>query len=501
MKLKIVLSTTTALGLLAGAAHAGDNNKSNVIQNGSGNTALVEQNGSSNTAGSVSYSDFAVKQTGDSNSIDIEQNGKGNRIGVSNSLSDSAWSSMSLPADMAARRPSNGLRNVGVDQVGDHNDFVLRQTETGYPYDNGNAVVTVKQQSSNTAAETANELSITQGNLSGYSNQFVGDVFQNNSSAGTDEDLKNQMTINQSGGGYTLGNRAFILTQDGYDNTMDLSQSGTRNIVTTASQTGSGHDATISQSGADNWLTLLDQQGSDQFASVSQTGTGNIVSLVDQSGSGNSAVLSISGDGNGVAALFNGAGSVSAPDNGVIQTGTGNQIDMIISGGASNNSFGFFQDGTSNEATGVTITGDDNQIGVRQIGTSNDFALSTISGDGNNVGLDQQGTSNFATINISGNLNGGGSFTAGSSAGSVAGIRPSGLIVQGTGLSHGFNEVNLTISSDANQFSLYQNGSSNDIAGTIGGGNANQVAVAQNGNGNIASFAQSGGSNNLGISQ
>jgi len=80
-------------------------------------------------------------------------------------------------------------------------------------------------------------------------------------------------------------------------------------------------------------------------------------------------------------------------------------------------------------------------------------------------------------------------------------LRPSGLIVQGTHGAHGLNNVTLTITSDSNQFSLYQSGSSNQINGSIGGGDANQVAVAQVGNSNIARFTQTGGSNNIGISQ
>lgn len=501
MNLKIAFASATAMSVLMGAAWAGSNNKSDVIQSGNSNTALVQQNGSSNTAGISDYGGkpYAVRQTGSNNSIDIQQNGNGNRIGAGNSLYDSAASSMGLPANLEDRRPTDGVRNIGLNQIGNHNDFVLRQTETNYPYGNGNAVVAVRQQSSDSATKTTNTLSITQGNNSGWSNQFVGDVYQNNTSAGTDENLKNSMTIKQSGGGYTLGNRAFILTQDGYANTMGVTQSGTRNIVSRASQDGNGHEATVDQSGADNWLNKLRQDGVNQFASVSQTGTGNIVTQVDQSGDGHSTILSISGTGNGVLNLTNGAGWVGAPDNGVTQRGSGNAINMTISNMASNNSFGFLQEGVSNDATGITITGNDNQLGVSQVGASNGFALSEISGNGNNIGLAQTGASNLATINISGSFNGAGTFSGNASA--VAGGRPSGLIVQGTAPLHGLNKVALTISSNSNQFSLYQNGSSNNITGSISGTSANQVAVAQNGNGNMASFSQAGGSNNIGISQ
>jgi hypothetical protein len=86
----------------------------------------------------------------------------------------------------------------------------------------------------------------------------------------------------------------------------------------------------------------------------------------------------------------------------------------------------------------------------------------------------------------------------------VAGSRPSGLIEQlspvGTTLALQ-NSVSLTIDTDSNDFSLYQNGQDNSITGSIDTGDSNEAAVAQIGNGNTAGFAQSGDGNNLGISQ
>ena len=57
----------------------------------------------------------------------------------------------------------------------------------------------------------------------------------------------------------------------------------------------------------------------------------------------------------------------------------------------------------------------------------------------------------------------------------------------------------LTVTGDNNSFATYQNGTGNEIIGSING-NTNQAGVAQIGNGNTAAMNQIGNGNNLGIS-
>ena len=89
MKLKTILSTSTALALLAttGVAIAG-NNEAFIIQSGDANSASVTQNVLAITGNQAGSSADHMSQTGSNNSLVIIQDGDGGQIGVKSGTDD-----------------------------------------------------------------------------------------------------------------------------------------------------------------------------------------------------------------------------------------------------------------------------------------------------------------------------------------------------------------------------------------------------------------------------
>jgi hypothetical protein len=438
MRITTILAASTALTvLIGGAAQAADDNKAYVEQTGNANQASVTQSGDGNDAGGVSS---AILQSGASNRLTILQSGDGNDIGLA----------------------ANGLL----------------ATETGV----------VQRSAAGTSDQ--NTLTITQssnGNTVGSAVQLSGGKF-------------NTATITQGGTGGNAVNSFVQKQSSSQRNIAMITQTGSGNVldrVVQAVRSGGPADpneVTVTMSGASNG-DPADTLGGFAASSGAETSTirqgrFNPTGLDQLGDIGNKIVLEVSGDDNQF---------------GLTQLGRLNTVGTIAISG-SRNQLGTYQSsigGLGNAISLAAVGGSDNDIGIRQVGSDN-LAGVDVSGDFNQFGLAQTGDANDATVTISGNDNGGGSFTALTPAASVAGGRLSGFVEQispsGTSLVNQ-NSVSLTISTNDNQFSLYQNGEANTIDGTIDTGNANQVAVAQVGNGNTSVFTQSGGGNNLGISQ
>lgn len=488
MKLKIALATATAMGVLMGGAWAqsvGDRNETKIEQTGDENDVRVKQSGSDNVAGMDRQSapSAVLRQTGDSNTIDIEQTGDRNRVG------------------------GNHGGTFGAHQTGDHNYLKIEQeTKAAGGSTNGNTVQGVRQDSSGSATALTNSATVTQGRPTGGSmnaTHFVGLIDQDHT-GGAVNTIVIEQTGEQSGwyggqpySGQSSGNKVQTARQNGSGNSLDVTQDGMGIL-------GGYNNAQMT--GPNNEVGMASQLGDSNTATVTQSGYNNFINRMAQDSTGeatgNTVMVSITGTSNGRASLEGGALASGATSSEILQTGAGNDVKLTIT--ADNNRFGITQTGDRNEVGEITITGNDNQVGVNQLGNDNALGLSTVSGMGNEIGVKQTGDFNLATVNISGSFNGDGSAAFGGPAAEAAAGRQSGLIEQisptGTLLADR-NSVSLNISTDTNQFSLYQNGQQNTIMGTVNTGGMNQVAVAQVGNDNAASFVQSGQGNNIGISQ
>lgn len=405
MNLKHRLTAATALTLIfsSGAAFAG--NSAALNQNGSSNTGTVTQSGDKNVAGTATYGvgQYDLYQNGDSNNLVINQSGNGNNIGTSNAIVYSG-TGYAVPASQQVASPylrpqlGGNPYGHGVDQYGNFNSLTVDQVE-GSSYANGNLIGTVEQNASNAATALTNSLHITQDNGDGgllapvpypgpQAYNYVGDVYQNNSSAGASALDANTATIAQHTAGldgYNRGNRLDVFTQDGHANNIDILEVGRRNIINYAEQTGTGNSADVTMRLEDNYIRHVEQDGTNQTATINITGMGN--------------------GANGFSGIV--AAQTGAPASSVVQqdgTGSGgNMVNLQIPGNY--NEFGIFQSGTSNDVGSLTLAGDSNELGVWQMGTTNQLHLSTVSGDSNDIGVYQDGTSNESTITVPGSDN------------------------------------------------------------------------------------------------
>jgi Curlin associated repeat len=485
MKMKLAFATATALGLVMGAAYAGSNNKSYIDQIGQGNEAFISQTGDNNQAG-VDTTKQRIRQDGSYNLLTIDQ--QSNLSGFTNQ-----------PDQRGAKA---GTGPNGIDQIGNRNELSITQ--------NAGTVAEVQQTStgaSSTHVGTTNKATIEQDKSD---SNVISQVLQTFLGAGAQNDVKINQSTTANG---TTGNSVSKVSQTGAGNSIDIKQRVQWNAIGEIKQDGIGNTFTVEQEHqfvggtGGNLVTLGDQKGNGNNASVSQFGAGNKVLLVRQNStgksSGNSAVIELKGANNGLGGLDGAAGLAGAASSSVDQIGGGNAVEYHVLNG-NDNQFGFYQSGDGNKAVGIYINGSRNQLGVNQIGYNNKLTLGTVTGSDNNLGLVQWGSDNTATVSISGDFNGTGSFTGFAQSVASAKNLKNGLIKQtGPGLSDGsLNEASLIITnSNNNMFAYLQSGDKNKISGEIKGGNGNQVAVAQNGNSNIAVFTQTGGGNNLGITQ
>ncbi|MCY0094037.1 hypothetical protein [Hoeflea ulvae] len=408
MKLKIVLSTATALGLIAGLTAAYAGNSTAVNQNGTDNSAMVLQDGDLNRAGTSAYGvgQYDIYQNGNDNTLSITQRGNGNGIGTNNSLYYNVG--FATPTD---RRPaSTSFRTQlggnpyghGVDQYGSFNALTVTQVE-GSSYSDGNAIGTVQQNAALSATVTTNALTITQDNGDGgalapvaypgpQTYNYVGQVWQDNTGAGTSLSETNTAVIAQhtlGANGYDHGNRVDFLTQVGTGNNTNILQLGLDHVINETEQDGANNAADFDQTGTNNWIGTAHQFGSFNYAKVEQNGSGNeLVSLSQDNGAGsigNSATLIFNGNDNGTGSFTGDALAVGLTEATVVQLGDDNMLTYTVTGDT--NVFAFSQIGNTNVIDG-TVTGNGNQVAIAQLGNGNTTNF-TQTGNFNVLGVNQ----------------------------------------------------------------------------------------------------------------
>lgn len=404
MKLKLAFATATAIGLVTGAAMAGNNNQSEIHQVGGDNSAEVTQNGDNNRAGFDDFdaNNWTLRQDGNNNVLVIEQNGDQNDVGLSNVYSHN-----------------------GVKQRGDRNSVNILQNGIDDQYSR-NIVGTIQQTGAPGATVTTNAVNIEQtgsGVTPAYGHHYIGQITQTNSNAGVSSAEINKIDVKQIGGGFQAGNVANRIVQSGVENDVDLDQAGAHNRTTLIWQDGRGHRATIRQDNSaefgvptypypigpwGNTIGEVTQVGDENTATVDQDGNRNRIDLIWQNSTsftpGNTATLRFEGNDNGQAGLgLLGTGYAQSAagtwDRSAFQFGFGNTIDLYMLGGS--NQFGFYQQGGENRTGNVTLSGSNNEIGVSQSGTKNEVDLGTVNGNSNDIGVRQNGDQNLATINLS----------------------------------------------------------------------------------------------------
>jgi hypothetical protein len=459
MKLHLAFASATALGLVMASGAFANENEAYLLQDGTNNSASVTQNSSATTGNQAGTSTDAVNQTGSDNVLVILQNGDNGQIGVKTGT------------DEYHTPPSYGIQYI-------LNYQGVNQTSSGA--------------GSNTASLTQN------GNGS-----VIGQLQQTS----TGKALGNSATVTQTGAN-TINH--IFQTQNSADvgNAVNATQSGSGNVIDRIDQKGSGGGANntinVNIGGSNNGT--MDLGGTAPFYSSRAWVSGATQSALIQNNYGNlnGVILPATVSGNSINLTINGS------DNqyGMTQKGSDNATGTVTINGSSN-TFGSYQAGQGNLIGAGNIDGSSNDVGVWQIGSTNTATVSVLAfgSDSNELSIAQQGIDNDATVNITGNNNGGGAL--GGVAGTLAAANPAslfrGTIVQGSSLASQDNNATLTIVGNNNAFAIASLGSDNTVTGNIGSGggsNNNSAAVLQSGNNNTASFSQAGaGSNSVAISQ
>lgn len=521
-----LLTTSSALCLLATAAVSGNGNAAFVEQLGSGNAAQIAQPGDQNDAGNGVN---IVTQSGDANDLAIDQSGDFNQVGTST---------------------FNGA--PGVDQIGDRNALAINQSS------DHNFVNVVQQTGVAGASATSNSLTISQGASNpGYPalsgprwGNVVSRVTQINTGSGTSAAETNTVTIFQdrstAGGPLGLGPNT-IGAPVGLNYAARFRRTGLG-----VYQDGTGHLATLYQSGERNTIRTVKQLGVKNNAAVKQlqsdpvsANDGNNVTFLFQSSigytRGNIARVWQEGRSNGRGA-FTAGSFASAPGAGqavIRQIGADNFIDYKAVG--DDNKFGFHQQGTANSVGLATFIGNGNEIGGGQHGADNQLVLTPVVGDSNDIGLSQVGNANLTTIALASgsDANALSSWQSGTNAARLTVSGDSNLadvtqnghntgadygvtlkitgdfngrgVLAGTAAAVGLfsgrirqegddNAFTADIVGTNNQYAASQLGNDNLIATSVYG-DENDYAILQGGNGNSAALSQNGISNTAGIIQ
>lgn len=444
MKLKIALSTATAIGLIAltGAAWAGSNNTATLHQHGQRNSATLGQGGNSNSA--------LIEQEGNDN-----QAGKN---GIYGRMNQGTFNKLTVQQDGNRNKVGIAGNNLGIDQQARDNTLFIRQGSSSQD-GNDNTITDVTQA----------------GNATG--------------GAIVDGAQVNTATLTQDGHN-NLIDSVYQKTRVAAGNKLTVNQDGASNIVNTISQ------------------THPDGSTASNVATVKQDGTDNKLDSLSQNGDGNVATISVDGWRNGAGLLTSGALAAGAATSTVHQSGSGNRVQYTVSTGNDNqfgfyqndtnnsatgilingngNELGVYQDGVSNSLSLAAINDDDNVFGVRQVGDQN--RASITSSGGKNGGHE--------------------SFAAGGAAAMLAGLDASHSLTAGLMEQRGdLNRVSLDVSGGSkNVFASLQD--NDGIAGAVGNritatqdGSSNQAAVLQVGDNNATTLTQSGGQNNASIQQ
>jgi len=445
MKLsKLLLTSTTALGLSMTAAMA-DDNTARLDQSGSDNTALIEQSGVNQVFGSATRDSV---QEGDRNELDVDQSGDGNSVGLTTNPAGGR-AGFVQDNDVAGDANANTATITQSDNRNSVGAILQVTRDFGAPFVSGNTL-TIDQsgddntlggvrQDRNSPASVGNEATITMSGTDNFLN-FTSQFNRGGSAAGEENTIDATISGEANGRdrdtGAVAGLRTFsamtgveanALVQDGFANDINLNVSGNWNRVG------------IEQDGDNNSVGSLDISGNNNTVGIAQDGSFNLVTLSPLTG------------------FFN--------DIGVSQAGVTNQADLDVDGSA--NAFKVDQNGVENLTT-LSITGNDNGEGRAFQDPTRADALAAITA-GASIGMDrgiivQMGDDNVVTHDVSGNGN---VFAFGQEG--------NGNEIVGTQTSTAFDPQN----------------------GTFG----NQVAVYQGGNSNLASFSQIGSGNTMGIVQ
>lgn len=433
MKLtKLLLTTTTALGLSMTAAIADDNNTYlDQVQSGGGtgtNSALVTQSGTGNDAGSETEEMKQTATANSSNDLDILQSGNDNEIGLNGFSQLSQYNSSPDGNTATITQSSNSNVVAKVTQknrfggaVGATANSLIILQETG----NDNVITEVfqdkhKGKSGNmagiTMSGTANTISSVVQAVTGGEDGNAMDVTisgDNNgrgtlsglaaASGATTSELK-QGFEDVNNGNAAKGDNNLTLIVSGNTNQFGVTQQGTSNDVGTLVIAGDSNEVGVSQDGDGNMLTLasiavgsdgnvigVTQMGVSNTASASVDGDNNQFGIM-QNGNFNDASVDIIGNDNGVSSggLFGDALITDATNGLIAQWGNDNTASLTVNG--DNNAFSYMQGssssiGNSNSITG-TVNGSGNAVAVAQLGSNNTAGFSQ-SGTGNNAGIIQ----------------------------------------------------------------------------------------------------------------
>lgn len=231
---KLVLTSTTALGLSMATAGA-DDNETTVTQDGTENTALVDQDrGADGSAGGGTNQTATVDQNGNENETDVLQQGDGNATTVS--------------------------------QVGNSNETTVTQQGDSNRADNSSTgarnIVTVDQAPETVVIPT----------FTGFITFFVGG--EGNESDVTVEGDENTVDVNQ-----IRNSNDSDVDIDGSDNDVDVAQD--------ASSLGDGNSSIVAITGlfgfGDDNKVIVDQEG-DSTSDVDISGDRNSVDVMQNGG-------------------------------------------------------------------------------------------------------------------------------------------------------------------------------------------------------------------------
>lgn len=408
MKIKLTLATATAIGLMMGAAWAGDANTLYIVQGGAGNNTASIHQSTGDGGNDVGTAGDPVNQTGNGNdfretnaTVNTNYYSGNNDITKAEQIGDYN----TFTSSYNGRASNNVISNA--QQIGDRN-YARYFRNSNY---NGTITKVLQQGdnnilSLNQEAGSGNVISLVQqiGNGNGGSvqntaaGQHTGTWIQQ---YGSNNQIDNSTIIGDNNSG--LNDQTHYIRQRGNDNGHiastaitkgsngngihveswgDRNNFDVRQGLNTAS---TGNDATVMQTGDDNW------------ARATQYGSYNQLAVI-QNGDHNSSTTLFDGDGNG-SGSFTGGPAAGLTNANLVQgqvfqdSGsalTGNSLTYTVYG--SNNLFAFAQLGSDNTVSGKVGTGavdsNGNQVAVLQTGDGNNSTF-TQNGGGNNLAVSQ----------------------------------------------------------------------------------------------------------------
>ena len=427
MKLKLALSTATALGLLmGGVAYANNENTLYLEQDGKDNVASVHQSsgGGKNDIGTLAD---PVTQDGDRNEFRYSNSGSGSgtnndiikaeQFGDDNYMSVSNWNNsinnvynrIIQDGDKnQARITANGSDNGLVDDVlqdGTSNHLVIEQSGSS---STGNKVHFVRQIGDNNglvpdgngSTKRAGTYIYQAGNYNEVAESSI--TGSNNiGPAGTSATYRNVHQIKQSGNynGTTASTAKTLGSGVGaFYNRIWVDQSGNYNNFhfeqgVDASSTGNHINAI--QFGNYN-MAEGRQDGSYNTITSNQSGNNNVLDVLQVS-DGNTVTATVSGNNNGGGTLAGVAGTLagttgsaiypSLTSGQVIQHGLNNTATLTVTN-SNGNQFAFLQQGNANTIDGKVSGAGSNSATAVQIGSTNMTSFNQ-SGSGNQISASQ----------------------------------------------------------------------------------------------------------------